>query len=203
MLILPILPIVLGAVMEGPKPADTQARKEEWTTMRSDLRAWFEREGMLRYAVVGDEHCQLAELECAPLVALGPGDGDYVEAPHPEEARYRGRSLAEMSLEEYNRFVFRWLEAAIAADDVRCAQCGRAILPDDDLPDPDTWDAILIEQELVAWMVVHFDCKKKLAKKLKGLHPFELVPRESPRYDLSAVPLDDEEEAARDATNHG
>ncbi|HZC77988.1 MAG TPA: hypothetical protein VE258_09585, partial [Ktedonobacterales bacterium] len=63
----------------------------------------------------------------------------------------------------------------------------RQIRDADDLPDPDTWDAIFVEKELVAWMAVHFDCKKWLAKKLKGMHPFELSAGEAPVYDLSAA----------------
>jgi len=59
----------------------------------------------------------------------------------------------------------------------------------DDLPDAETWDAILIEKELVAWMAVHFDCKKWLAKKIKGMHPFDLCPRGAPYYDLSGAQL--------------
>jgi len=78
--------------------------------------------------------------------------------------------------------------AATAAPEVRCANCGKPILAGDDLPDPDTWDAIFIEKELVAWMVVHFDCKKWLAKKLKGMHPFDLSPSCPPLYDLSDLP---------------
>src|SRR5579862_3323423 len=75
--------------------------------MRSDLRAWFEREGMLRYAVVGEVSGEVVEQQRVPMVALGPGDADFVEAPHPARASYPGRPLGEMSLEDYNRFVFR------------------------------------------------------------------------------------------------
>jgi hypothetical protein len=170
--------------------------------VNEELRDWFDREGMLRYAIVGDERGEFVELERGPLVALGPSDDDFVEPPHPASTGYPGKPLAAMDLEDYNRFIFRWLEAAVAASDAYCAQCGRQILPGDDLPDPETWDAILIEKELVSWMIVHFDCKKKIAKKLKGLHPFELTPREPPHYDLSQVMLGPEEDA-RDAPEHG
>ncbi|MGH2485885.1 MAG: hypothetical protein ACRDHE_07735, partial [Ktedonobacterales bacterium] len=54
-------------------------------------------------------------------------------------------------------------------------------------PDLETWDAIFVEKELVAWMVVHFDCKRWLAKKLKGVNPYELGCAEPPTFDLSAV----------------
>ena len=36
-------------------------------------------------------------------------------------------------------------------------------------------------------MAVHFDCKKPLPKKLKGLHPFELHPGPPPHFDLSGL----------------
>lgn len=152
-----------------------------------ELRAWFEAEGLLRHAVSGDEHGEVIELTRGPLIALGARDDDFVEAPNPDTTGFQGKPLREMHMEEYNQFLFLWFEQAVAAGDVRCANCGKLILPGDDLPDPDTWDAIFIEKEIVAWMLVHFDCKRWLAKKLKGVHPFDLEPREPPRYDLSQV----------------
>ena len=150
--------------------------------------AWFEGEGLTRSRVVADEHGNVTEDVRPPLAALGPRDDDFVWAPIPELQGYPGIPLAEMTVEEYNAFLYRWFEAGVRAGDVHCAQCGRLILDDyEDLPDRDTWDAILIEQELVAWMVVHFDCKKPLPKKLKGLNPFDLQPRDPPTYDLSGV----------------
>lgn len=155
--------------------------------MDDELRSWFEAEGLIRYTVVGDVGGEVVELVRGPLVALGARDDDFVEAPNPDTTGFQGNALRKMSMEEYNQFLFLWLEQAVAAGDVRCANCGKHILAGDDLPDPDTWDAIFIEKELVAWMLVHFDCKRWLAKKLKGMHPFDLHPREPPRYDLSHV----------------
>ncbi len=154
--------------------------------MHDELESWFAAEGLMRYAVTADEHGQVEESARAPLVALGPRDDQCVVAPAPEACRYP-RPLREMSMEDYNAFMYRWLEAAARAGDLRCANCGRQIRDADDLPDPDTWDAIFVEKELVAWMAVHFDCKKWLAKKLKGMHPFELSASEAPVYDLSAA----------------
>jgi hypothetical protein len=162
-----------------------------------DAFAWFDREGMTRTTVAADERGGVLEDVRPPVVALGPRDEDFVWAPLPERQGYPGKPLLEMSVEEYNDFLYRWLEAAVRAGDVQCAHCGRLILDDyQDLPDRDTWDAILIEQELVAWMVVHFDCKKPLPKKLKGMHPFDLAPRDSPTYDLSAVVMPPAEQPA-------
>ncbi|MFI5272227.1 MAG: hypothetical protein ACHQ4H_04240, partial [Ktedonobacterales bacterium] len=146
--------------------------------------AWFEREGLLRYDVVAEADGDVTEDVRGPLVALGPRDADFVAAPHPAQSGWPGKPLDTMTMDDYNVFLYRWLEAAVAAGDVRCVQCGKMLVDGDDLPDPDTWDAILIEQELVAWMAVHFDCKKLLAKKIKGMHPFDLHPRPAPVYDL-------------------
>lgn len=158
--------------------------------------AWFEREGYTRVTVSADEHGNVTENALPPVVALGPADADFAWAPLPEANRYPGKPLSEMSAEEYDHFMYRWLEAAVRAGAVRCMQCGKLILDDyADLPDEDTWDAILIEKELVAWMVVHFDCKKPLPKKLKGMNPFDLAPRDPPTYDLSAVDVPDAEQA--------
>lgn len=153
----------------------------------TELEQWFEREGLLRYAISGNEHGEIVETVCGPLIALGPGDDDFVTPPRPDQTGYACKALAEMTLDDFNGFIFHWLEHAAVAGDLRCAQCGRSIVPGDDLPDADTWDAIMIGKEIVAWMAVHFDCKKKIARKLKGLNPFELTPQAAPRYDLAAV----------------
>ncbi len=156
--------------------------------MDDGLRDWFEGEGLLRYAVICDETGEVQEAWRGPVVALGPRDEDFVEAPSPDYARFPGKRLRDMDMEDYNQFLFRWLERAVENGHIRCANCGKLILAGDDLPDPDTWDAIFIEKELVAWMIVHFDCKKWLAKKLKGMHPFDLTPAEPPVYDLADLP---------------
>ena len=152
-----------------------------------DLRAWFDREGLTRLLVEFSDAEGMSEHVCDPLIALGPGDHDFVLAPHPASSAWPGAPLAAMTLDDYNVFLFRWLEAAVREGLVRCAHCGKQILDGDDLPDPDTWDAIFIEKELVAWMLVHFDCKRWLAKKLKGMQPFDLPAGPPPRIDLSAL----------------
>lgn len=157
----------------------------EHDNLPDGLRALFEREGLMRFAVQGDAEGNVEVWERGPLVALGPGDTDFIAPPVPETTGYPGKPSAEMTLDEYNAFLFVWLERAVAAGLVRCAQCGKPLLAGDDLADADTWDAIMIEKELVAWMAVHFDCKRKIAKKLKGMNPFELAVAASPALDLS------------------
>lgn len=152
-----------------------------------ELRAWFEREGLTRSLVEYHEGEGVSERVCDPVIALGPGDDDFVVAPHPATCGWPGMPLGAMSLDDYNVFMYRWFEEAVRRGLVRCAHCGKRILDGDDLPDPDTWDALFIEKELVAWMLAHFDCKRWLAKKLKGMQPFDLAANPAPPIDLSAL----------------
>ena len=154
--------------------------------MDDDLLEWFEREGLVRYAAFGEPDGGVVEERRGPLVALGPRDEDFCLAPHPEGLSYRVKPLRDMTFDDFQAFMLSWFEHAIRAGDVRCANCGRPILETTpDLSDAETWDAIFIEKELVAWMICHFDCKKQLPRQLKGRHPFELRPRPAPVYDLS------------------
>jgi hypothetical protein len=156
--------------------------------MEPDLLEWFATEGLVRYSASASEDSDESEtIEVAhpPLVALGPRDEDFVLPPHPDALRYAGKRLHEMRLQDYNEFLFCWFEVALRSGDVRCAYCGRVLRDEPDLPPTDTWDAIFIEKDLVAWMLVHFDCKRLLAKKLTGVQPFDLTPRKTPCFTLS------------------
>ena len=153
--------------------------------MESDLLEWFAAEGLVRYSVSAGEDGEYIERAHPPLVALGPRDEDFVLPPHPDILRYAGKRLHEMRLQDYNEFLFRWFEAALQAGDVRCANCGRRLRDAPDLPPTYTWDAIFIEKDMVAWMLVHFDCKRWLSKKLTGMEPFDLIPGKTPGYSLS------------------
>ncbi len=184
----------------GTAPTGDTATEDTLAALSPDLCAWFEAEGLMRYAFVGDEVGDVRELARGPMVGCGPADDDFVLAPHPDMTGYPGKPLREMTLDDYNVFLFRWLEAAVLAGDMRCARCGKRILAGDDLPDPDTWDAIFIEKELVAWMLVHFDCKRWLAKKLKGMTPFDLTPHTPQTYDLSRLALAETQRPASDDT---
>lgn len=159
----------------------------------SELLDWFDGEGLTRRLVTGDASGAITESVRGPVVALGPADDDFALAPDPAESHWPGKPLAEMTLDDYNVFMFRWFEAAVGAGAVRCANCGKPIAAGDDLPDPETWDALFVEKELVAWMLAHFDCKRWLAKRLKGLQPFELSAHEPPRFDLSLLTPDQTE----------
>src|SRR5262245_7271867 len=80
-----------------------------------EQRAWYRSEGLMRYAVSADECGNVAEDERPPVVALGPHDDDFIWAPAPEVQGYPGKSLRDMSLDDYNIFIYRWLEAAVRA----------------------------------------------------------------------------------------
>ena len=153
--------------------------------MEADLLEWFAGEGLVRYSVSASEDGEVVERAHPPLVALGPRDDDFALPPHPDRLHYEGKPLHEMNLQDYNAFIFRWLEAAVRAGDARCANCGRVLRDEPDLPPTDTWDAIFVEKDLVAWMLVHFDCKRWLSKKLKGVQAFDLYPRATPDYRLA------------------
>lgn len=188
-----------GAARDDHAAKPSGAGEPTPPALTPDLRAWFEAEGLMRSTVVGDEAGVVSEVVCGPLIACGPADDDFVLAPHPDPLGYPGKPLREMTLDDYNVFLYRWLEAAVLAGDMRCARCGKRILAGDDLPDPDTWDAIFIEKELVAWMLVHFDCKRWLAKKLKGMTPFDLAPHVPHTYDLSPLTLAETQRLLPDA----
>jgi hypothetical protein len=170
---------------QQPDQQPDQPREQEH--LDEALRTLFAAEGLLRYLALGDETGEVVDAERGPLILLGPSDADAVLPPNPDELGYPGRKLRSMTLDQYNIFLYRWFEAAVGAGDVRCAYCGELIRDADDLSDAETWDAIFVEKELVAWMVLHFDCKRWISKKLKGMHPFELPSRLAPHYDLSTL----------------
>jgi hypothetical protein len=151
------------------------------------LNALFEAEGLLRARIIAEPDGRIVEEERSPLILLGPEDADAYLPPSPAMTGYPGKPLMRMSLDDYHVFLYRWFEAAARAGDLRCVYCGTYLRDADDLSDEETWDAFLIEKDLVAWMAAHFDCKRWIAKKLKGMHPFELPAREPPVYDLSSL----------------
>src|SRR5271166_3360341 len=102
---------------------------------------------MLRYRVESDEQGEVTEEVRPPAIALGPSDLDWVWVPHPGHQRYPLMSLDQMTLDDFNNYLYRWFEAAVRDGMVLCAHCGKLLVDGDDLPDADTWDAILIEKE--------------------------------------------------------
>lgn len=86
-----------------------------------------------------------------------------------------------MSLDDYHIFLWRWFTRAVAAGDCRCCVCKLPVTADPAAP----WDGIFIDKELVGWLIIHFDCKRGLAREVKGRHPFELTPRAPTHYDVT------------------
>jgi hypothetical protein len=151
------------------------------------LNTLFAAEGLLRARIIAEPDGCILEEERSPVILLGPDDDDTYLPPSPAMTGYPGKPLTQMSLDDYHVYLYRWFEAAAQAGDLRCVYCGKLLRDADDLSDDETWDAFLIEKDLVAWMAAHFDCKRWIAKKLKGMHAFELPAREPPVYDLSSL----------------
>ena len=76
----------------------------------------------------------------------------------------------------------RWATRAVDAGLVRCFACDESLRNNDlDVP----WDGIFTSEDLVAWLFIHFDCKRVLKRELKGRDPFELHPRPPEVFDVS------------------
>src|SRR5215813_2070413 len=116
------------------------------------LQTLFQGEGLLRARIEAEPDGRVIEEERPPLVLLGPDDDDAYLAPDPAPTGYPGKPLAQMTLDDYHVFLYRWFEAAARIGALRCVYCGKILRDDDDLADEETWDAFLIEKELVAWM---------------------------------------------------
>jgi hypothetical protein len=147
----------------------------------------FDREGLVRYHIVAEPDAPVDELAAGPFVSLGARDSDFVLPPDPVRQGYPEPDTAQRSLEDYHIFLYRWLEAAVGAEKVGCAYCGKTLRDADDLPDAETWDVVLVEAELVAWLPIHFDCKRWIPKRLKGLSPFAINAGDPPELDLSGL----------------
>lgn len=146
-----------------------------------DLLAWFGAQGVCRYALEGDEHGDIIEIVAPPVLLLGPGDGDARACPHPDRLGYPVKPLAAMTLDDFHVFLVRWFTRAVEAGICRCLVCKQPVTTEPEAP----WDGIFIDKELVAWIVIHFDCKRGLAREIKGRHPFELAPRPPEPFDVT------------------
>ncbi len=147
-----------------------------------DLLAWCERHNLVRYAAEGDDAGEIVEVVAPPVLLLGPGGDDVRALPNPDALGYPVKRLGEMSLDDYHLFVLRWLTRAVDAGLCRCMVCRQSVR--NDAPD-EPWDGIFVDKELVCWLIIHFDCKRGLAREFKGRHPFELTPRPPESFDVS------------------
>ncbi len=143
--------------------------------------AWCVDQQLCRYLIQGDAHGEIVEIVAPPVLLLGPGEGDVYACPDPDVLGYPERALAAMTLADYHIFLVRYLTQAVAANIVSCLVCKRPITNDPGAP----WDGIFVDQELVGWLMIHFDCKRGLAREYKGRHPFELNPKAPPHFVVS------------------
>ncbi len=143
--------------------------------------AWCAEHQLCRYLIQGDANGDIVEIVAPPVLLLGSGASDVYACPDPDVLGYPEHTLAEMSLADYHIFLVRYLTQAVAANKVSCLVCKQPITNDPGAP----WDGIFVDKELVGWLMIHFDCKRGLAREYKGRHPFELRPQAPPRYDVS------------------
>ncbi len=153
--------------------------------MQNELLAWFAREGLLLTSVItasdDPEHDEIKIIVKAPVLALSRADSDFRECPDPVLFGYPESSLEMMVLEDMHQFVFSWFERAVAAGMARCFVCNKLLVPNDEKP----WDAVFVSEQFYCWLLLHFDCKRYLARDLKGRNPFEVQTQPPEFFDLS------------------
>lgn len=150
-----------------------RSKTTEDTPVDADLLRWFEQQHLLRTLVLAEDEEQITEIVRAPMLLLSAQEDDVRAAPNPETLGYPEKGLGEMTLNDFHMFMLRWATRAVDAGLVRCFVCDE-LLHNDDLDAP--WDGIFTSEDLVAWLFIHFDCKRGLSRELKGRSPFELHP---------------------------
>jgi hypothetical protein len=146
------------------------------------LLRWFEQQHLLRMRVVAEDAEQITEEMRAPMVLLSAREEDARAAPNPDALSYPEKRLSEMTLNDFHAFILRWATRAVDAGLVRCFACDETLRNNDlDVP----WDGIFTSEDLVAWLFIHFDCKRLLKRELKGRDPFELHPQPPEVFDVS------------------
>jgi hypothetical protein len=156
--------------------------------MRNELLSWFAREGLLLTDVVytpDDEAYGEGEQEVkitvkAPMIALSRAMSDVRECLDPVLFGYPESSLDLMTLDDMHQFVYQWFERAVDIGMARCFVCNHVL----DMGNEHPWDAVFVTKDLYCWLVVHYDCKRYLARDLKGRHPFELSTEEPEFFDM-------------------
>jgi len=146
-----------------------------------DLLDWFMAHGLCRTAVEGDAVGEIIEVVAPPVLLLGRGAEHVRACPNPDRLGYPEKPLAAMALDDYHIFLLRYLSRAVEAGACQCFVCRKPINDDPAVP----WDGIFIDKELVCWLIIHFDCKRGLAREFKGFHPFELSALPPASFDVS------------------
>ncbi len=146
------------------------------------LMRWFERQHLLRVRVIAEDVDHITEEVRAPMLLLSARRDDVRFAPNPDALGYPEKRLDEMTLNDFHVFILRWATRAVDARLVRCFACDE-VLRNNDLDVP--WDGLFTSEDLVAWLFIHFDCKRLLSRELKRIDPFELSPRLPEVFDVS------------------
>jgi hypothetical protein len=163
------------------EPAE-ESQALEGALVDANLLRWFDEQHLLRAMVIAEDEEHITEVVRAPMVLLSARPEDARAAPNPDALGYPEKRLSEMTLNDYHVFMERWATRAIEAGIVRCFVCHEALRNRDlDVP----WDGIFISENLVAWLFIHFDCKRGLPREIKGRSPFELTPRPPEVFDVS------------------
>jgi len=152
--------------------------------MRNELLTWFAREGLLLQDVTSPaedpQHDEVKVTVKAPIIALSKAKDDFRECPDPVLFGYPDTSLDLMNLDDLNSFVYHWFEKAVAAGMGRCFVCDQVL----DIGTEKPWDAVFVTKEWYCWLLVHYDCKRYLARDLKGRNPFEVTLRPPEFFDM-------------------
>jgi hypothetical protein len=148
----------------------------------ADLLRWFEQQHLLRTLVVAEDEDHITEVIRPPMLLLSAREDAARVAPNPDALGYPEKRLSEMTLNDFHVFILRWATRAVDAGLLRCFVCDE-VLRNNDLDVP--WDGIFTSEDLVAWLFIHFDCKRGLSRELKGRSPFELHPRPPEVFDVS------------------
>ncbi len=167
---------------EHPDVASSYLTQTSAANTDPDLLEWFLAHGLCRVAVEGDVTGEIVEVIAPQVLLLGRGTHDVRACPSPDRLGYPEKHLAAMSLDDYHIFLLRYLTRAVEAGACQCFVC-RQPVSNDEPAHP--WDGIFIDKELVCWLIIHFDCKRGLAREFKGYHPFELAALPPVPYDVS------------------
>jgi hypothetical protein len=159
-----------------------ESQTPEGAPLDADLQRWFEEQHLLRTLVIADDAEHITEVVRAPMVLFSARPEDVRAAPNPDALGYPEKRLAEMTLNDYHVFLLRWATRAVDAGLARCFVCNEPLRNHDlDVP----WDGIFVSEDLVAWLFIHFDCKRGLPREIKGRSPFEIFPRPPEAFDVS------------------
>lgn len=147
--------------------------------MRQKLLSWFARQDLLlTSATVNDLDGDPQIIVRSPLIALSRSDNDFYECPDPGPEA----DLETMTLDDLHGIIYPWLEKTVEANKARCFVCNKLLSNE---KDASPWDAVFVTNDLICWLLVHFDCKRYLNRDVKGRNPFEVSSHSLESLDLT------------------